>query len=227
MGTLRHKDGCGEQKKMRLVLLDSDLSLHRAVRDYVAGADAGWHVDAYADADAGLKSMQASPPTVALVEADLPGRAGIVCLRRLRLRWPELPIVVWSTRRDSLSVLQTMSGGTFGFLFKPLPLAELVRMLEKAVDGGLPLCGKAERLLKDELRGVGRLGENIKLTERERDVMLCLCQAMSVKDIAHRLGMAPSTVHSHKDHIFRKLGVKTSKAAAQTFSAHVGLGIML
>jgi DNA-binding NarL/FixJ family response regulator len=52
------------------------------------------------------------------------------------------------------------------------------------------------------------------LTQRERDVMGFLGQAMSNADIADRLSISPRTVDKHVQHIIRKLGVKSRLGVA-------------
>lgn len=49
------------------------------------------------------------------------------------------------------------------------------------------------------------------LTERERQVMECMLQGMSTKEIAARLGISPYTVQEHFGLIFDKVGVRSRR----------------
>jgi putative nucleotidyltransferase with HDIG domain len=45
------------------------------------------------------------------------------------------------------------------------------------------------------------------LTDREVQVLRMLATGATAKQVAHRLGCSPSTVHNHLHHVYRKLGV--------------------
>lgn len=61
----------------------------------------------------------------------------------------------------------------------------------------------------DELRAkrCRELAERYELSAREEDVLGMLSYGRSLDVIASTLGIAPSTVRSHRDHIYRKLGI--------------------
>lgn len=52
------------------------------------------------------------------------------------------------------------------------------------------------------------------LSERQRQVVLCVGQAMSTKQIARKLGLSPRTVELHVGEAYAKLGVRSRVALA-------------
>jgi DNA-binding CsgD family transcriptional regulator len=54
------------------------------------------------------------------------------------------------------------------------------------------------------------------ISEREADVLYWLIEGKGNADIAAILGIAPSTVKKHLEHIFEKLGVENRTAAIMT-----------
>ncbi len=73
------------------------------------------------------------------------------------------------------------------------------------------------------LKGIGvrksatiELPPVIGLTEREREILAGLIRGRSNKEIARDLGISPSTVGTHVERIYRKLGVSSRAAAAMT-----------
>lgn len=48
-----------------------------------------------------------------------------------------------------------------------------------------------------------------RLTDREREILLCLAQGNSYKDIAKKLGIKFNTVKNHLKHIYKKTGVSS------------------
>lgn len=60
------------------------------------------------------------------------------------------------------------------------------------------------------------------LSEREREVLVCLASGLSDREIAEQLVLSPHTVHRHVANIRRKLG-RTSRTAAVAEAARLGL----
>lgn len=58
------------------------------------------------------------------------------------------------------------------------------------------------------------------LTEREHDVLELVAQGLTNREVARRLVVAPTTVRTHLEHIYEKLGVRTrAGAVAAAFRA--------
>lgn len=55
------------------------------------------------------------------------------------------------------------------------------------------------------------------LSERELDVMYCLCEGMRAKEIGEDLGMASKTVKTHLGRIYLKLGARNRANAVAIF----------
>lgn len=53
----------------------------------------------------------------------------------------------------------------------------------------------------------------MQFTPREREVLAELAGGLSNKEVAQRLGIEPSTVENHLNHIFRKLGAQNRTQA--------------
>lgn len=69
-----------------------------------------------------------------------------------------------------------------------------------------PLAPSIEELRAAQCRSLAR---EFGLSAREEDVLRMLLAGRSIEAAAEALGIAPSTVRSHRDHLYRKLGVHT------------------
>lgn len=89
-----------------------------------------------------------------------------------------------------------------------LPLS--VRLLGHE-PGGLSLL----RLFDEQkLDSADVLKDELKLTERESEVLYWIAQGKTNREVAEILGMSPRTVNKHLEQIFPKLGVENRTAAA-------------
>ena len=57
------------------------------------------------------------------------------------------------------------------------------------------------------------LSHELKLSAREADILRSACYDDRTEAIAKRLGLAPSTVHTYRDRLYRKLGVRSLASA--------------
>ena len=64
--------------------------------------------------------------------------------------------------------------------------------------------------LMSELNEVGGQVPDKTLTPREREIALLCCDGLLSKEIADRLNISQRTVETHKNNIFRKLGINTT-----------------
>lgn len=60
-----------------------------------------------------------------------------------------------------------------------------------------------------------RIGLEARLSARERDVAHLAASGLADKEIARRLGISPTTVRTHIDHAYRKLGINNRVALAR------------
>jgi DNA-binding CsgD family transcriptional regulator len=51
------------------------------------------------------------------------------------------------------------------------------------------------------------------LSDREREVLVCVAEGKTNRAIAAKLSIAPTTVRTHLEHIYRKLDVHSRTAA--------------
>jgi DNA-binding CsgD family transcriptional regulator len=91
---------------------------------------------------------------------------------------------------------------------------ELLRLVEPAFTGALMRAGGAPPL------GTPERASGARLSQREREVALMICEGLPDKIIAHQLGVEPSTVRTYLKRIFDKLGVHRRGGIAAAFARH-------
>jgi DNA-binding NarL/FixJ family response regulator len=101
--------------------------------------------------------------------------------------------------------------GAGGWLTKPLVLAELARAVRAGAQGSPVLCPQAAEALLDFLHQVGKSVSSHGLPQRQREILVCLGENFSNKEIAHRLGVSHETVHVQVGRLLRKSGAHTRK----------------
>lgn len=105
----------------RIAYVEDDAEIARVVKFGLEVAQT-FDVTLYQDARTALQEIN-EPPAVLIVDVGLPDLDGIELCRRIRARFPELPILVltaYATERD-----RAMAAGASDFLAKPVGIREL------------------------------------------------------------------------------------------------------
>jgi DNA-binding NarL/FixJ family response regulator len=136
------------------------------------------------------------------LDLKLPDAHGADALARVLATQPGLKVVVISGYEDVRLMRQTYELGAIGFLQKGWDPPAFQRALELLLSGGFYFP-------PESLERSVRRGPTSGLTPRETDVICELAQGISTKQIARKLGLAPTTVDKHIEQIRVKLGVRT------------------
>ncbi len=131
-----------------------------------------------------------------------------------------LPFVFgYSLHPDSDSIFASVSGVEGGYYLRRRSADELLDPLSGSFASGRLVAGEVPRLVRRYFQslfhaeaGANTPGNSL-LTQRERQVLVCLQRGLHDKEIAGELGISPLTVHTHLKHIFEKLGAHTRTEA--------------
>ncbi|MCC6775356.1 MAG: response regulator transcription factor [Hyphomicrobiales bacterium] len=154
-----------------------------------------------------------------LLDLALPDMDGFVAIAELGKRRPELPVIVLSSSEDPQDVRQAFAAGALGYVPKSASRQTLVSALQLVLSGSVYvpplLLNEAPAATKDGAKGTAPTSE-LKLTERQLEVLRLISEGVSNKEIALRLGLAEKTVKVHVTGIFKTLNVvnRTQAAAA-------------
>jgi DNA-binding NarL/FixJ family response regulator len=156
-------------------------------------------------------AIASQPPAPSLFVLDLvfPGMKPKETLPYLRERFPRSSIVIVSMVDDEATVQQIMRLGADGFVGKAVSSQKIVDGI-MAVKAGQFVVMRAEQDNAKPGDGTGVLD----LTPRQKDVLQCLAQDKSNKEIGRMLSISPFTVRIHVSALLRILQVESRAIAA-------------
>jgi DNA-binding NarL/FixJ family response regulator len=173
-------------------------------------------------ADEGLDAIQRVRRTrvVVLVGLGLSGDHDAYWLiRTLRERYPTHAILGCGANADATTISRTLFVGADGFVDKNIDPVEFLQALRRAADHEMVLAVPSSASVGQIVEGIDRRREvEIKLTEREREVLVVAAEGLTARQIATRLGVRERTVTTHLGRIYGKLGVGSRLAAIRMAS---------
>jgi DNA-binding NarL/FixJ family response regulator len=120
-------------RRPRVLLVDDDPIVLRALRRLLLSARPGWEIDMAENGDAALLLLQSRAYDVVVTDLHMPVLDGIALLTRLKAEQPSLMRVIHSSHIESLTPEQTQQL-THVALAKPAGPDELALALDWALD---------------------------------------------------------------------------------------------
>lgn len=156
----------------------------------------------------------AEAPDVLLLDILLHGESGLDVLQELMARNPHQKVIMLTSITSIDVIEECVRRGASGFLSKYCDEQELAEAIRSVV-GGFPYWGKdIAHLLHDVavIRLHSKDDESVRncLTERECEIVRLSALGLTAAQIADRLFISVRTAETHKNSIFRKLGLHSS-----------------
>jgi DNA-binding NtrC family response regulator len=114
----------------------------------------GFHVSDAPQAEAALELAGRRQFDVAVIDMMMPGITGMQLLEKLKASHPECEVIMLTGQGSIESAVQAMKLGAYDYLSKPVPLAELEVLVEKAYERRQ--LAKENQQLKEVLRRAER-----------------------------------------------------------------------
>jgi DNA-binding NarL/FixJ family response regulator len=186
---------------------------HDLVRDslkvFIERDAAGMTVTTVGSLDAAIEAASSVPMDVAVLDLRMPGMDGLEGLGRFRAAHPTVPVLIISGQARPQDVRDAVTAGASGFVPKSSSALALVNAVRLVLSGERFFPPEQLMDVTDE----AAIGASPDFTRRERDVLACLVQGQSNKEIARTLDLQEVTVKLHLRSVFRKLGVKSRTQA--------------
>lgn len=164
------------------------------------------------DGPTAIDQLARHHPDVAVVDLALPGADGREVIERASSEGIATRILVVSGHVDAHIVRSVLGAGAAGYVSKSARAAEIAEAAVAVARGGTVLGPEIQAALAERFRGENANGRQ-QLTEREISVLQLLAQGHGAAQIGRDLSISVTTVKSHLQHIYDKLGVATGPAA--------------
>ncbi|MHC4985427.1 MAG: response regulator [Planctomycetota bacterium] len=144
-------------------------------------------------------------PDVVILDIMMPGLNGLDVCRELTKKSKGLAVLILSMYEDEQFIARALEYGASGYLLKESAAQQLAEAIRAVSRGELFLGPGIPRTVLEYMSDNQDPYET--LTTRERQVLQCVAEGKTNRQIAEQLGLAVKTVDTHRMRLMRKLNI--------------------
>jgi len=208
---------------IRVLIVDD----HPVVREGLAAMldrqDGMTVVGEAADGAAAVQKAMDTAPDVILMDLRMPVMDGVEAMRQIGERAPATRFIVLTTYDNDEYIFKGIEAGARAYLLKDSPREELFRAIRAVHRGESLIQPSIASKVLDRFATLSRQAQPPELlSEREMEVLKLMATGAANKTIAAELCISESTVKTHVQSIFQKLGVN-DRTEAVTHALQKGI----
>ena len=155
-----------------------------------------------------------------LMDIEMPILNGIETTEIVKQKYPHIKIIMLTVFDNDENIFNAIKAGADGYLLKEINAKDLHDGIIETLNGGAAMnpsiAMKTLKLLRNPIEIENQQEkEDIKLTERETDVLEQLSKGLSYQAIAENLILSHGTIRKHIENTYRKLQVHNKLEAVQ------------
>jgi len=176
------------------------------------------------DGDEVWDMVESVNPNVILLDLTMPRMSGIEVIKQIVPAFPEARILVFSMHNNADYMISAAVSGASGYLQKDTSRDEMLKAIRSIAKGELYFPPYASSVvIRNLLKQIARIPETKVETEetadksiwkmitpREQQILKCLTEGMSSKDIAEKFEISSNTVANQRASIMKKANVKNT-----------------
>ena len=133
-------------QRHRLLIVDDDPAIHELVGAMLAGTE--WEADSVLSGEEALARLETQSYGLLLADIIMPGMDGLALLGQLRIRYPEIPVVMATVKNTSEHILGSLKREAASYVSKPFSREKLLTTLRDALNA--PVGGDDIKILSDK-----------------------------------------------------------------------------
>ena len=216
--------GMSGRKKIQILLIEDNRILRDGIKAIISKEPDLSVVAAFGGRHDLLMQARRLNPQVVLLDLGLRNENGRAIVESLSRGLPRTKVIGMGLIPSQLDIVEFVEAGAAGFILKDATIQDVLGTI-RAVARGIRILPP---LLTESLfthvvdlalrKGKGNLPEAVRMTKREREIIVLIGEGLSNKEIADRLNLSVYTIKSHIHNILEKLALHSRLQIATHFS---------
>jgi two-component system response regulator DegU len=197
-------------KKLNVYIADDHTLFRKAMVNLLHTFEAVTSVKDAENGKALLALMKYEVPDVCIIDLQMPVMDGAETCEAIVEKYPDVKIIVLTMHDSERYILHMMEMGVHAFLLKNTEPDELLEAILSVVEKDFyhnDLVATVLRKNVKDKKGGQRPSFSSELSDREREIVMLVCQELTIKEIGQKLSISENTVRNHRVNIMEKVGV--------------------
>jgi len=193
----------------RILIADDHAIVRVGLQQTLAKLYISTRVEEVTSFDSVLAKIDEHPFDLLILDINLPGGNSLQMLDVLKLRQPNIKVLIFSGYAAQLYALDYLKAGADGYIEKHVEEQEVKHAIETVLNGEKYFDAKTRQLLLKHADDPKKTSNNPfdQLSSREIEVMNLLSKGYPLIKIAEMLHIQVTTVSTYKSRIFEKLNI--------------------
>ncbi len=154
---------------------------------------------------------------VLILDINMPKVNGLDCMETINKTYPDKKVIFLTVYQEEFVIRRLKALGAKAILLKNTDTKRLVQVIHE-VYNDMEVSDDLENIITDR----PNIKENIKLSRREKEVIMYIAEGKSTQEIGQLLNLSELTVTTHRRNILRKLNL-TNTAQIGAFAKSSGI----
>lgn len=154
-----------------------------------------------------LNELRIHSVDIVLMDLNMPVMGGKETLKLIKERYPSIKVIILSMNYTDTFIIESVSAGARAFLPKETDVSILFDAINAVYTQGYYFDDKVSKALLFQVmenKDIKPEFSDIPLSKREKEIIKCICNGHTNKEIAEKLFLSIRTVEVHRKHIAQK-----------------------
>lgn len=191
-------------------IIESNYVLSRNYADFFEGlADYSIAFQYASVKDLFHQTHQLQGTNVVILDVAAPDGSGLEAITFIKKQSPATKIIVFTSKKDTMLVVDALKNGADSYLLKTDGLFELHKAIKETIHDGLMLSPSIAKLFVNHIFSAKHHFIPLNFTIKENEIIQLVQEGLSYKEMADRLKVTPFTINHHLKNIYKKGGVNS------------------
>ena len=161
-----------------------------------------------------LELIEKENPDVILTDIKMPVMDGIEATKKIAALYPDKGVIGLSMYDDDELIIEMLEAGAKGYLIKNAGKDQIIEAIKTVYNDEPYYCrttsNKLTQMIAKSRFNPYKKTEKAEFSEREKEIIACICDEMTNKEIGDKLFISVRTVEGHRLKILEKMNVKNT-----------------